>query len=303
MLLKIIAFSCSLAMSTAAIAASSPWLADWTSDELAEALRGQESEAALSAPHLSGSSREGREIKKGQESEAMSAEALAKGEALSVPHLSAGSAQRKQTLRIIIPTGGVEQNGPALALGKHHSIIKSTAEQIAKALPNTILAPIMDYVPEGNINPPEGHMQKAGTLSLRAETFAAVLEDTVRSLKQHRFTHIYMMGDHGSSQAPQEAVAKKLSAEWEEEHIIVASLSDYYAHNWENEAIAKMGIDEKNPPAHAGLLDSAELLAANEAMTRKHPALHTKATKALGEKMLTLKAQAAIKQIQQIEGK
>ena len=34
---------------------------------------------------------------------------------------------------VIIPTGGVEQNGPYLATGKHNYVLRATAEAIAQA--------------------------------------------------------------------------------------------------------------------------------------------------------------------------
>ncbi|MEI6729892.1 MAG: creatininase family protein, partial [Pseudomonadota bacterium] len=53
---------------------------------------------------------------------------------------------------VIIPTGGTEQNGPHIVTGKHNFILKYTAEEIANKLTNTLIAPIIAYVPEGDIN-------------------------------------------------------------------------------------------------------------------------------------------------------
>src|SRR3954447_26850713 len=67
---------------------------------------------------------------------------------------------------VIIPTGGTEQNGPHMALGKHNVRVAANAEAIARKLGNTLVAPVMAYVPEGGIDPPTGHMRFAGTISL-----------------------------------------------------------------------------------------------------------------------------------------
>ncbi len=67
---------------------------------------------------------------------------------------------------VLIPTGGTEQNGPALALGKHNFILRYTTLETAKRLGNTLIAPIMPYVPEGDFHPPTGHMMFSGTLCL-----------------------------------------------------------------------------------------------------------------------------------------
>ena len=52
----------------------------------------------------------------------------------------------------IIPIGGTEQSGPAIALGKHNVRVKILAGQIAGALGNAIVAPVVAYVPEGTIS-------------------------------------------------------------------------------------------------------------------------------------------------------
>src|SRR6266446_3132982 len=55
---------------------------------------------------------------------------------------------------ILIPIGGTEQNGPDMALGKHNVRVKILAEKIANQLGNALVAPVIAYVPEGNITPP-----------------------------------------------------------------------------------------------------------------------------------------------------
>ncbi len=51
----------------------------------------------------------------------------------------------------ILPVGGTEQNGYHMAVGKHNFIIKYTAEEIARRLGNALVAPVVTYVPEGDI--------------------------------------------------------------------------------------------------------------------------------------------------------
>ena len=48
---------------------------------------------------------------------------------------------------------------------------------LARALGNALCAPIIKLVPEGDIDPPSGHMFYPGTISVRESTFVAVLED------------------------------------------------------------------------------------------------------------------------------
>ena len=66
----------------------------------------------------------------------------------------------------IIASGGIEQNGPYLATGKHDYILRATTEAIARKLGNALVAPIIPFVPEGNIDPPTSHMLYPGTISV-----------------------------------------------------------------------------------------------------------------------------------------
>src|SRR5262249_47495912 len=50
---------------------------------------------------------------------------------------------------IILPTGGTEQNGPHMALGKHNARVKRLSERIARSLGNALVAPVLAYAPAG----------------------------------------------------------------------------------------------------------------------------------------------------------
>ncbi len=115
---------------------------------------------------------------------------------------------------VIVPTGGIEQNGPYVAMGKHNYVLETACEDIARELGNALCAPIVKLVPEGNIDEPSGHMRYSGTISVQNETFEAVLEDVGRSLKVHGFENIIYIGDSGGNQRGQAAVAERLNTRW-----------------------------------------------------------------------------------------
>lgn len=121
---------------------------------------------------------------------------------------------RAGTTTAIVATGGIEQNGPWLALGKHNYVLQLACEEIARALGDALCAPIIKLVPEGGFDPPTGHMRYPGTLSLSAETFEAVLTDVARSLATHGFETIIFIGDSGGNQRGMAAVAQRLNEEW-----------------------------------------------------------------------------------------
>ena len=78
---------------------------------------------------------------------------------------------------VIVSTGGLEPNGPYVAIGKHNYVLQTVLPYIARAIPNSLLAPIVKFVPEGQIEPTSGHMNYPGTISLEETTFEALLTD------------------------------------------------------------------------------------------------------------------------------
>src|SRR5262245_46981968 len=128
---------------------------------------------------------------------------------------------------VIIPTGGFEPNGPWLALGKHNYVLHANCEAIARKMGNALCAPVIKHVPEGDIDPPTGHMTTPGTISLREDTFRALLTDTASSLKQAGFKQIFLIGDSGGNQAGQRTVAEDLNKKWGGSTLI-AHIQEYY---------------------------------------------------------------------------
>src|SRR5579872_2586575 len=78
---------------------------------------------------------------------------------------------------VLIPSGGVEQCGPYLVMGKHNYVCKVTMDAIARKLGDALVAPIIPFVPEGDIDPPTSHMEYAGTMSLTEDTYKALVRE------------------------------------------------------------------------------------------------------------------------------
>lgn len=128
---------------------------------------------------------------------------------------------------IIIPTGGVEPNGPWTALGKHNYILQSTCDAIARKLGNALCAPVIKFVPEGDIETKSGHMDTVGTISVEQSTFEALVTDTVRSMKAHGFEHIVLISDNGGSVGPGlQSVADSLNTAWGSKTVLY--IPEYY---------------------------------------------------------------------------
>src|SRR5687767_3921995 len=143
----------------------------------------------------------------------------------------------------IVSTGGVEPNGPWLVTGKHNYVLRTNCDVIARKLGNALCAPIVKLVPEGRIEPPSGHMLSPGTISLREETFQALLTDIAHSLKMHGFKNIIFLGDSGGNQAGQRAVAEELNKKFNGE-AVVAHVQEYYTYNVVGDYMEKQGVTE-----------------------------------------------------------
>ena len=222
------------------------------------------------------------------------------------------SAVERGYTTVIVPTGGIEQNGAHMILGKHDHIVRSTAERIAAELGRTLVAPVVSFVPEGDYDPPSGHLLFPGTIGVTDTVFAQLIDGIARSLKAAGFRTICFIGDHGESQKPQAEVAAQLSREWAAQGIKVIQVGDYYA---ADEAPTQLLLGEGETPAsigtHAGIVDTSELLAVHPAGVdlgkladlsfRREPTGAngdpTKATIERGKALLALKVQAAVKQI------
>jgi len=129
---------------------------------------------------------------------------------------------------VIVATGGIEQNGPYVVTGKHNYILQILTDAIARKLDNALIAPIIKFVPEGNINPPTSHMKFPGTISLQNETFELLLIDICNSLKQHGFLNIILIGDSGGNQEGMKNVANKLNDTWIDNSTVAHFISEHY---------------------------------------------------------------------------
>jgi creatinine amidohydrolase/Fe(II)-dependent formamide hydrolase-like protein len=156
---------------------------------------------------------------------------------------------------IIIPTGGIEPNGPWLVTGKHNYVLRANCDAIVRDLGNALCAPVMELVPEGQIEPPTGHMRSPGTLSLRQETFEAVLTDVAHSLKVHGFKHIVFIGDSGGNRSGMDNVATALSARWSGEAAVIHIPEYYRAPPGTANVLRELGITKEGMPAD-GLHDN-----------------------------------------------
>lgn len=156
---------------------------------------------------------------------------------------------------VLIPLAAIEQHGP------HLPIITDTW------LGYVLCGPIAGLVGNMLVAPPlapgrsDHHMDFAGTLSLRAETFKAVLTDYCISLARHGFKNIVFVSTHGGNH---QAAAEALSAIQAE--LPTLRLLDIGSKETGEVALhvnQQLNLDLNACGRHAGLTETSMLLATN----------------------------------------
>jgi len=189
-------------------------------------------------------------------------------EEMTTVEVAAGVREGRTT--IIIPVGGVEQNGPHMALGKHNQRVKVLAGRIAQQLGNAIVAPVVAYVPEGNITPPTEHMRFAGTISVPEAAFKGILEGAARSFKQYGFRDVVLIGDHGGYQNALKAVAFNLNRDWAKTGARAHFVGEYYRATQAPyiDALKAKGITAAQIGIHAATADTSLMMAIDPSMVK-----------------------------------
>ena len=191
-------------------------------------------------------------------------------ERLTSPELAARIGAGTRT--VLLPIGGTERNGAHMVLGKHNVRVGWLAERIAAELGNAVVAPVLAYVPEGDIDPPTQHMRSAGTISIPEAAFESLLEGAARSLRQHGFTLIVLLGDHGGYVPSLRRVAERLNRAFagDAAPARVLLLQSYYDASQRDfpRWLEQRGYGEAEIGRHAGLADTALALAVDPTLVR-----------------------------------
>jgi creatinine amidohydrolase len=168
---------------------------------------------------------------------------------------------------VIVPTGGTEKNGYHMVIGKHNYVVAHAANVMARRLKNALVAPVLQYVPEGDPD-----RQNAGAISVPSPAYDMILDAAARSLKAHGFTDILFIGDSGPNQAGMTSVANKLNEEWKGSDVKVFALTDYYEQSrvyYRAWLEAAYGYDDATVGSHAGISDTSQMLFIRPAGVRK----------------------------------
>src|SRR5436190_12601371 len=98
----------------------------------------------------------------------------------------------------VLPTTAVEQHGPHLPLDTDTYLCTRVVEDAAdraRQRGHVLVAPTLAFGSSGH------HMAFAGTLTLKAETFLAVVGELCDNLAQHDFRRLLVVNGHGGNSA------------------------------------------------------------------------------------------------------
>ena len=135
-------------------------------------------------------------------------------------------AQAAGTTSAIIFAGGIEQNGPHMALIKHNVIARYLAAQIAQRFGNALVYPIVPFAMAGDPIQKTGHMRLPGTISLSSEVYVGLMRQVALSAISAGFKNVFLMGEHGQGQGELKLAAESLDGEWRRQGARVFFVSD-----------------------------------------------------------------------------
>ena len=106
--------------------------------------------------------------------------------------------QKQGYINVIIANGGTEARGPHNILAGHTIMSRHTAIDAAKALGNTLVAPVLP-IDVGATGVSDGSNIPGG-ITVNAEIFKGLKLAEIESMVWNGFKNIFVMGDHGGGQ-------------------------------------------------------------------------------------------------------
>ncbi|MGF7007044.1 creatininase family protein [Aminobacter sp. BE322] len=101
-----------------------------------------------------------------------------------------------RSIPVVLNVAAIEQHGPHLAIDTDVAIGGHFLDRLEERMGDRAL-----ILPQVKVCCSEHHMEFAGTLSIRHETFLAYVGDILESVVRHGFTNIVLFNSHGGNQA------------------------------------------------------------------------------------------------------
>lgn len=160
----------------------------------------------------------------------------------------------------IVAVGSIEQHGPHLPLTMDTLAGDELSRRIAERLGDALAAPTIRPGCSGH------HMEFPGTITIPAEVLMDLIRSYCRSLDEHGFRHIALVPTHGGNFAPVNTVTPEIGRDIKANVIALADLDELMALG--NEGLREAGVEYEEPVVHAGAVETAIVMAANEGLVR-----------------------------------
>ena len=172
-------------------------------------------------------------------------------------HTEVVAKQQAGAVNVLIVNGGTEERGPQNILGGHTIMSRATAIDVAKALGNTLVAPVMP-IDVGATGVNEG-TKTPGGITVSAEIFKGLKLAEIQSMAWGGFKNIFVMGDHGGGQRMMKEAAEEMDKVWAPKGVRVYYVPDFYSKYQDD---VQMYMYEHKLPigGHGAVMETAKML-------------------------------------------
>jgi len=190
--------------------------------------------------------------------------------AMSFAQVTERLAEKDQDV-VLVALGSTEKHGAHIPLGTDSYVTMEVVKRAAEAA-DVLYSPL---VPFGYSPHHMGrHLEGAGTITLRAETYRNIMNDIARSLIYHGFKRIVFVSHHGSNVKPIDEVMRQLRYD-------TGAYISYYKTPTERDAQVLLDIFE-NPPEetpgwHSSELETSALMATADGLVNMERAVQDSA--------------------------
>jgi len=190
--------------------------------------------------------------------------------AMSFAQVTERLAEKDQDV-VLVALGSTEKHGAHIPLGTDSYVTMEVVKRAAEAA-DVLYSPL---VPFGYSPHHMGrHLEGAGTITLRAETYRNIMNDIARSLIYHGFKRIVFVSHHGSNVKPIDEVMRQLRYD-------TGAYISYYKTPTERDAQVLQDIFE-NPPEetpgwHSSELETSALMATADGLVNMERAVEDRA--------------------------
>ncbi len=158
---------------------------------------------------------------------------------------------------VLIANGGTEARGPHDVLSGHTIMARATALDVAKALGNALVAPVLP-IDVGATGVSEGTTAPGG-VTMPADTFKMVKEAEIQSMAWNGFKDIFVMGDHGGGQKVMQDAAEEMDKRLAPKGVRVYYVGDFYF-KYQEDVRTYLAAHKLPIGAHGGVMETSKLL-------------------------------------------